>query len=148
MSDQNELSEDEIEKLAEKLEALEEAEEAYKGWKDKRKELHREIADIVPTKREGSKTSTLELPDGREAKIKTTSRLYYNVDEDAWGEVEGELPEGYEEVVYEKTKLKVDKKKFRWIRDNAPEVFGKVSKAVTTNPGKPGVKIKKLGEKG
>lgn len=127
------------EALAELAQKWLEAKEAEAGWADVRARLEAEILELAEVKEEGSKTTNV----GR-FKVRTTARVYRSVDAEAWEQLRDSIPEDMRDVV--EYKPKVNTRGFKWIRDNAPEVFERLAEAITSKQGKTGVNIEEVEE--
>lgn len=108
--------------------------------KERRVETERQLLDAiiddgVELKEEGSKT----VPHGGH-KIVVTSKVYRKADFELLDAVLSDVPVNLHPI---KTERKIDDKGIRWLRDNDPELYRKISKCITATPGKPGIAIKK-----
>lgn len=110
-----------------------EAKAAENSAKAKREEIEAKLLEHVQSKPEGSATTKL---DG--FKVVTTGRINRRVDEGVWMAIRSEIPAQLWPV---KHKLAVDDRGVRWLQDNDPGNWLKVSEAFMSSPGKTQVKV-------
>lgn len=106
------------------------AEDKCKEW---RIAVEEALDKILGHKPEGSKTHTVGF-----YKVTMTGVINRKLDHDKWKEVEKQVPAELRPV---KTKLELDEKGVKWLQENRPDIWRVVAQAVTTTPGKTGVKV-------
>ncbi len=103
---------------------------------DKRHKIEAQLASALDTKAEGSITHKL---DGY--KVTLTQPVSRKLDERAWPSVAGYCPPAMAPI---KTKVEADAPGCKWLAENHPEIWRKISPAFETKPGKIGVKVEAI----
>ena len=98
-------------------------------------------AKIVELINDGSIEGT-QTADLGAVKIKVTRSLTRKVDLEALSKIADQIPEAIRNRLL-KTKIELDTRELRFIENNEPELYLIVSKAVTTTPSKPAVKVER-----
>lgn len=99
----------------------------------RRIEIEKQMADALQIPEEGSKTHKI---DGY--KITVTQPVNRKIDLEAWDKVSDRLPIGMHPV---KTKVEADPAGCKYLANNEPELWARVSSAFTVQPGKIGFKV-------
>lgn len=110
-----------------------EAKAAENSAKAKREEIEAQLLEYVQSKPEGSTTTKL---DG--FKVTTTGRINRRVDEGEWMARRGLIDARLWPV---KHKLAVDDRGVKWLQENEPDAWLRVSEAFMSAPGRTAVKV-------
>lgn len=97
--------------------------------------IETQIISLLGVKEEGSQTHDLE----NGMKITITGKLSYKADIEKLLELSERLPENLRPI---KVETKADETGLKYLRNNEPEAWKVISKAVTISPAKPSVTIK------
>jgi len=95
--------------------------------------IEEQIISAFEVKSEGSITHQI---DGY--KVTLTQPISRKVDADAWGKVASLCPVAMHPV---KTKIEADGPGIKWLMENEPTIWGKISLAFEAKPGKVGVAV-------
>ena len=125
------LADKEAEELAKDWLDAKEAEDRCKAW---RIAVEDALSKLAPYKTEGSKATRFGA-----FTVTLTGTVYRKLDVDKWESIKARVPSDFQLVVRDVPTL--DETGFKWLRDNAPDVFAVVAGAVTERPGKIGVKV-------
>lgn len=93
------------------------------------------IINMLGAKEEGA--TTTELDNGM--KVTITGKVSYSADMDALQEICAKLPAEFRPI---KTKVELDSTGCKYLRANEPQVWAKLSKAITVKPAKTAVEVK------
>lgn len=102
--------------------------------KASRIEIEQKILAVIPSKEEGSSTTTTASG----IKIKLTGKMTYKVQLDQLIELTKSWPEDVRPI---KAKVEADETKLKAIRAEAPKLWADIASAVTVAPAKTGVTI-------
>lgn len=122
--------------MKEHVAAFAEAKRLEEQWKQKRIEAGNAIAEALGTPDEGSKTHKVD-----ELGVKVTVKQPVNrrVDWTAFDAVAAAHPGEHLPVVH---KRELDTKGLKWIRDNQPQLYAELARAITATPGRVQIEIK------
>ena len=107
------------------------AEEKCKAW---RIAVEEALDKALGHKAEGAKTHKVGY-----YSVTLTGVLNRKLDKEKWEAIKAKVPEELRAVV--KYEPKLDEKGAKWIQEERPDVWRVVAQAVTTTPGKTGVKV-------
>jgi hypothetical protein len=123
----------ELQELAKESMALKRIEADAKA---KRDEIEKQIVAMIETKEEG----TVNAMAG-DFKIKIETKLNRTIDAEAFEKIKAQIPEEMRPV---KSKLEVDTKGYRYLKENEPKLFLIFAKCVTSKPAKPYVTVEAI----
>lgn len=124
--------------LQQAINAYLEAKQAENVAKERRYAAEKEISRLVGYKDEGQLSESTGSH-----KVTVRYRVNRRIDMDKFDEIRGQLPPAIAKNLI-RSKPKLDMKGYRWLRENRPELFALVSTAITSKPGKPGVRVEEL----
>jgi len=125
-----------LESLSEQWLVQKRAEEAARDARIRTEEAILALLGTLPD--EGSRT---HKADGY--KIRTTSRINRRLDESAWLAIVDDIPEELRPIRY---KAEIDNRGLSYLREHEPAVYGLVSRAIESRPGKVGVVVEPIQE--
>ena len=128
-----ELAPTKLDELCAELMETKQRESRVKAY---RIELEEKIAEEMNIPEEGSTQKITKY-----YKCSGSGKLTRKIDPEKWNEISDEIPENLAPV---RLKLEIDMKKLRAIEQANPELFLKISRAITSKPAKPGVKVELL----
>ncbi len=114
------------------------AKDLIKSLQEELEEIEAEMLPLLESKEGGSKTTQTEF-----YKITVKRPLYFSFDKDNWPDIRVSIPYDLAPV---KTKEEVDEAGLKWLQENKPEVYAKVSLGIVCKPGKASFTIKPVTE--
>ena len=124
------LMEKDVEEMAELWLQAKAAEDKTKQW---RVAVEEALDALLGHKPEGSKTHT-----AGPFKITLTGKLYRKMDWEAWEGIKAQVPD---ELRPTRLVEELDEQGVKWLSEHRPELYAVVAQAITTTPGKVGVKV-------